>query len=372
MRRFVKWCAPDRSRAIPFPRLRNRGPRNTQHDQDDQDRRRAESSTARRRRGPRLNSALLKFALRRTWHSLLVFLIATFLTYVGLFQLGDPFAAIGDRVMPPETKAILHETFGLDEPLFVQYLTFLGNLFSGDLGIDYNARRPVAELLADTVPNTVRLALLVIALELLIGVTAGVLAAVRRASFWDMLVTVGTIVLMSVPMLVTASFLRDKMSGFHLGDVTVFPNLPVSYGHEPHWLRLIVLPALAMAGASCAFTARLIRGSMLEVLESDYVRTARAKGLPPRTVVFKHALRNAVIPAANLAAIQVASLFGGALVVETIFQYPGVGFLFVKAIRTLNTPVLIAVFSYTVVTFVVLIALLDILCAYLDPRLRID
>jgi oligopeptide transport system permease protein len=217
----------------------------------------------------------------------------------------------------------------------------------------------------------VRLALLTICLELLIGITAGVLAAVRRASFWDMLVTVGTIVLMSVPMLVTASFLRDKLAGLQVGDVSVFPNLPVTFGHEPHWLRLVVLPALAMAAASSAFTARLIRTSMLEVLESDYVRMARAKGLPPRTVVFKHALRNAVIPAANLATIQVGALFGGALVVETIFQYPGVGYLFVRALRTLNTPVLIAVFSYTVVAFVVLIALLDILCAYLDPRLRL-
>lgn len=299
-------------------------------------------------------------------------MIATFLTYIALFELGDPFATVGVRAMPPRTRALLHETFGLDEPLPIQYLTFLGNLFTGDLGIDYAARRSVADLLAATIPNTVRLALLTIGLELLIGITAGVLAAVRRASFWDMLVTVGTIVLMSVPMLVTASFLRDKLAGLQLGGTTVFPNLPVTFGHEPHWFRLVVLPALAMAAASSAFTARLIRTSMLEVLESDYVRTARAKGLPPRTVVFKHALRNAVIPAANLTTIQIGALFGGALVVETIFQYPGVGYLFVRALRDLNTPVLIAVFAYTVVAFVVLIALLDILCAYLDPRLRLE
>jgi oligopeptide transport system permease protein len=370
MPRFAKWCAPDRSRAIPFPRLRNRGPRIPQRDQA---RRRADSSARRRGWLSTLpNSALLKFALRRTGQALLVFLVATFLTYIALFELGDPFASIGERAMPPRTKAILHETFGLDEPLPVQYLTFLGNLFTGDLGIDFDARRPVADLLAATIPNTVRLALLTMALELLIGITAGVLAAVRRASFWDMLVTVGTIVLMSIPVLVTASFLRDKVSGLQLGGVTVFPNLPLAFGHEPHWISLIALPALAMAGASSAFTARLIRTSMLEVLESDYVRTARAKGLPQRTVVFKHALRNAVIPSANLATIQIGALFGGALVVETIFQYPGVGFLFVRALRSLNTPVLIATFSYTVVAFVVLIALLDILCAYLDPRLRID
>ncbi len=328
--------------------------------------------TARHRRRPRLSSPLPKFALRRTVHALLVFLVATFLCYVALFKLGDPFASIGEKTMPPQTKAILHETFGLDEPLPVQYVTFLGNLFTGDLGIDYDARRPVFDLLAGSVPNTARLAVLAITLELLIGVTAGVLAAVRRTSFWDALVTTGTIMLMSVPLLVTATFLRDKLSGLRLAGVTVFPPLPVTFGHEPHWIRLVALPAIALAGASAAFTARLIRTSMLEVLESDYVRTARAKGLPPRTVVFKHTLRNAVIPLANLAVINFGALFGGALVVETIFQFPGVGYLFVRGLRSLNTPVLIAVFAYSVITFVVLIALLDILCAYLDPRLRID
>jgi oligopeptide transport system permease protein len=314
---------------------------------------------------------LLMFVLRRTAQALLVFVVGTFITYCALFQLGDPFAAIGERVMPPQTKAILHETFGLDQPLLLQYLTFLGNLFTGDLGIDYDARRPVIDLLAAAVPNTARLALVAIALELLIGICAGVLAAVRRASFWDTMVTFGTVVLMSVPVLVTAGFLRNELSGLRLGDLEVFPPLPVSFGHEPHWVRLIALPALAMAGASSAFTARMIRGSMLEVLESDYVRTARAKGLPPRKVIFKHALRNALIPFANLATINLGALFGGALIVETIFQYPGVGYLFARSLGSLNTPVLISVFAYSVIVFVVLIALLDMLCAYLDPRLRL-
>jgi ABC-type dipeptide/oligopeptide/nickel transport system permease component len=177
---------------------------------------------------------------------------------------------------------------------------------------------------------------------------------------------------MSIPPLVTATFLRDRLSGLRLSDVTLFPTLPVAFGHEPHWAQLMLLPAISMAAGSAAFTARLIRGSMLEVLESDYVRMARAKGLAPRQVIFKHALRNALIPFANLATINLGALFGGALVVETVFQYPGVGYLFVRGLRDLNTPVLISIVAYSVIVFVVLIALLDILCAYLDPRLRID
>ena len=313
-----------------------------------------------------------KFILLRTAQALLVFVFATFVAYVALFELGDPFATIGEKVLPPRTRAILHETFGLDKPLPVQYLTFLGNLFTGDLGIDYDRRRPVFDLLAEAVPNTLRLATVAVILELMLGIGAGVLAAVRRASFWDTLVTTGTIVLMSVPLLVTCSFLRGQLSGLQLSGITVFPSLPVSFGHEPHWAQLLALPAIAMAAGSAAITARLIRGSMLEVLESDYVRMARAKGLPPRTVIFKHALRNALIPFANLATINLGALFGGTLIAETIFQFPGVGYLFVRGLRDLNTPLLIAVISYSVIVFVVLIALLDILCAYLDPRLRID
>ena len=313
-----------------------------------------------------------KFILLRTAQALLVFVVATFAAYIALFELGDPFASVGEKVLPPRTRAILHETFGLDQPLPMQYLTFLGNLCTADLGIDFDRRRLVSDLLAEALPNTLRLAAVAFVLELLLGISAGVLAAVRRASFWDTLVTTSTVVLMSIPVLVTATFLRDRLSGLRLSDVTLFPTLPVSFGHEPHWAQLLLLPAISMAAVSAAFTARLIRGSMLEVLESDYVRTARAKGLPPRTVIFKHALRNALIPFANLATINLGALFGGALVVETVFQYPGVGYLFVRGLRDLNTPVLISIVAYSVIVFVVLIALLDILCAYLDPRLRID
>ena len=313
-----------------------------------------------------------KFVLRRTAQALLVFVITTFISYVGLFGLGDPFASVGEKVLPPETRAILRETFGLDEPLPVQYLTFLGNLFTGDLGIDFDRRRAVIDLLAEALPNTVLLAGLAITLEIVLGIGAGVLAAVRHESFWDALVRTSTVLLMSIPVLVIASFLRDRLSGLRLAELTVFPALPVTFGNEPHWAHLLALPAVSLAVGSAAFTARIVRGSMLEVLDSDYVRTARAKGLPPRKVVFKHALRNAVIPFANLATINLGALFGGALVVETIFQVPGVGYLFVRGLRDLNTPVMIAVISYVVIVFVVLIALLDILCAYLDPRLRID
>jgi ABC-type dipeptide/oligopeptide/nickel transport system permease component len=313
-----------------------------------------------------------KFTLRRTAQALLVFVLITFLCYLALYQLGNPFASIGERVMPPQTQAILRETFELDRPLPVQYLNYLGNLFTGDLGVDYDKRLPVFGMITSVVPNTLRLAVLAVALQLVIGICAGVLAAVRRGSFTDALVSVSAIVVMSVPLIVTAAALRDRFSGTTVLGVTLFPRLPRTIAVEVHWYDELVLPALALALGGTAFIARMTRGTMLEVLDSDYVRTARAKGLAPRTVIFKHALRNAVIPIANIAAVELGVLLGGAIIVEAIFQYDGVGYLFVRALRALNTPLLMAIIAYMVVAFVVLLALLDILCAYLDPRLRVD
>ncbi|HEY7594935.1 MAG TPA: ABC transporter permease [Actinophytocola sp.] len=316
---------------------------------------------------------MLKFALRRTAQALLVFVIVTFLCYVALYQLGNPFASLGEnRVLPPETQAILREKFKLDQPLLAQYLNYLGNLFTGDLGIDYDKRLPVVEMIAHTVPNTMRLAVLAVALQLVIGICAGVLAAVRQGSFTDALISVSAITLMSVPLIVTAAALRDTFNGTRVLGITLFPQLPRTIAVEVHWYDELLLPAFALALGGTAFIARMTRTTMLEVLESDYVRTARAKGLRPRTVLYKHALRNAVIPIANIAAIELGVLLGGAIIVETIFQYDGVGYLFARSLRALNAPLLMAIMSYMVVAFVVLIALLDILCAYLDPRLRID
>jgi oligopeptide transport system permease protein len=313
-----------------------------------------------------------KFALRRTAQALLVFVLVTFLCYVALYQLGNPFASIGEKVMPLETQRVLRETFKLDRPLVVQYLNYLGHLFSGDLGIDYDKRKPVVGMIAAVVPNTVRLAVLAVALQLFFGICAGVLAAVRKGRITDAMVSVAALTLMSVPLIVTAAALRDQFSGVRVLGVMLFPQLPRSLAVETHWYDELLLPAVALALGGMAFIARMTRTTMLEVLQSDYVRTARAKGLAPRKVIFKHALRNAVIPIANLAAIELGVLLGGAIIVEAIFQYNGVGYLFVRALRSLNAPLLMAIVSYMVIGFVVLIALLDILCAYLDPRLRID
>jgi oligopeptide transport system permease protein len=308
-----------------------------------------------------------RFILRRSAQAVLVVVAATFLIFAATFALGDPFASSGEKAVPPAIAAANRARFGLDQPLVVQYLTYLGNIVRLDFGVDFNQGRPVSQMLAETVPNTVRLALVAIVVDVLIGVTAGVVAAVRRYSVSDVLVTVFSTVGIGVPVFVLGIVLVANVAGWG-----PFPAVPRSFTVEVPWYQEVLLPALTLAAADAAFVARLMRGSMLEVLRADHIRTARAKGLAERTVIGRHALRNCLIPVVTYAGVSLGVLFGGAIITETIFQYNGVGYLLSRAIVDSNAPVVIAVVVFSVVAYVLLSLLVDILYAVLDPRIRLS
>jgi len=308
-----------------------------------------------------------RFILRRSAQAVLVVVAATFLIFLATFALGDPFASSGEKAVPPAIAAANRARFGLDQPLIVQYLTYLGNIVRLDFGVDFNQGRPVSQMLAETVPNTVRLALVAVAVDVLIGVAAGVVAAIRRYSVWDVLVTVFSTVGIGVPVFVVGIVLVANVAGWG-----PFPAVPRSFTVEVPWYQEVLLPALTLAAADAAFVARLMRSSMLEVLRADYIRTARAKGLAERTVIGRHALRNCLIPVVTYAGVSLGVLIGGAIITETIFQYNGVGYLLSRAIVDSNAPVVIAVVVFSVVTYVLLSLLVDILYAVLDPRIRLS
>lgn len=308
-----------------------------------------------------------KFILRRAAQAILVILVATLLIFLATFALGDPFASTGEKAVPPEIAAANRAKYGMDHSLPVQYLTYLGNMVRGDFGIDFNQNRPVSELLAATIPNTVKLAVAAILLDVLIGVVAGVVAAVKRYSFWDVLVTVTSTLAIGIPAFVIGILLVANVSGWG-----PFPPVPRSFTVQVGWLSELILPAFTLAVIDAAFIARLMRGSMLEVLRADFIRTARAKGLPERTVITKHAMRNSLIPVVTYVGISLGVLFGGAIITETIFQYNGVGYLLSRSIVQSNAPVIIAIVVFSVVVYVLLSLVVDILYAYLDPRIRLS
>lgn len=311
-----------------------------------------------------------KFILRRVTQSVFVLLATTFGAMVAITEFGDPFKMIGPRMQLPAVRALLTETFGLDKPLYVRFMVYVGHLVTGDLGIDYRRRRPVFDLLAEVAPNTLRLALTAMAIQVVLGIVLGIIAARYRHSFVDLVITVAAVVITTIPLFVIGVLLRGALSGRSLFGWEAFPLIPRSLGVETTWLQNLVLPAITLGVGALAFMVLLARGAMLEVLDADYIRTARAKGLSERKVIFKHAARNALIPVAELAAIQLGALMGGTILVEAIFQYPGLGFLFVRSMNENNHPVMLAVAVYSVAAFVLVLMLVDILTAWLDPRIR--
>lgn len=315
---------------------------------------------------------MLKFVAQRAMQAVLVIIVTTLIVYAGLFYFGNPFASVGEKVIPPETQAVLRAKFGMDEPFFVRYLIYLKNLFTGEFGIDFDQRRPVSALMAAAAPSTIRLALVAILISTLLGVMAGVAAAVWRGTFWDALITTSAIVLLCIPVFVLAATMRAELAGLRLFGLEIFPLLPKQFGIDVPWYREVLLPAVSLAIGDAVFVARLMRASMLDVLGADYLRTARAKGLSERKVVFKHGVRNAIIPVANHAGVALGALMGGTLIVETIFQYKGLGYLFIAAVQSANRPIVMAIAAFATVVFVVLVAIVDMLCAYLDPRIRLN
>lgn len=315
---------------------------------------------------------MVRFVFRRAAQALFALVVTTFLIYYGLLVYRDPFVSNGGRLVPEHIQAALRAKFGMDEPFLVRYLVFLRNLATGDLGTDFEQRRPVADLLAAAVPNTARLVLIAVAFQVTVGIALGVIAAYRRGSRIDWIISVGTMALFALPSFVLAVFLRAKLNGLTIGGFEVLPAIPHRYVVEYSWLQEALLPGVCIGLAGLGMVIRVTRGSMMEALTADYLITARAKGLPERRVVGRHALRNALIPVVTMLGVELGALLGGSFIIESIFDFPGVGNLFLRALRTNNDPVIVAVTVYSLAAFIVLAALVDVLYARLDPRIRLN
>lgn len=308
---------------------------------------------------------MANYVVRRLLQMVLVLLGATVVLFACLFVVpGDPIATShgAGREIDAETRAGLEKRYHLDRPLPEQYLHYLGRLVRGDMGESYSFRRPVSDMLAEKLGNTVTLGVAALLLQLPLGAVAGVIAAVSRYSFVDVLVTVSTTVAIGTPTVVMGLALQNVFA-LDLG------WLPLQ-GREAG-IEGIVLPALTLAAVDAALVARLMRGSMLDVMGADHIRTATAMGLSTRVVVLKHALRNSIIPVVTYVGVSFGTLLGGALITEAIFNWDGVGLALVNAIQSQDNPVIMGVVTYGVAVFVLVNLAVDVACALLDPRIRL-
>ncbi len=319
---------------------------------------------------------MIRFLIRRlAWSALVVWLVATAVFVIYFAVPRDVARLIAGQRASEQTLVIVRARLGLDQPVHLQYAHYLERLVHGDLGESFLTQEPVTDILARDLPVTSSLALGSSVLWLVIGVTAGVIAATRRRTRTDRTITTIALGLYSMPtfllgqLLLFFLFFQLYMAGFEFfppGSYVAFSDSPLQ------WARFLILPWLSIALVSAATYARLTRGAMLDVLDEDYVRTARSKGLSERRITYRHALRSALTPVLSQFGIDIGTLMGGVIVTEVVFGLPGLGREAVQAITNQDLPIIMGITLLSALLVVAANLVVDLLQAVLDPRVRLE
>lgn len=289
-----------------------------------------------------------------------LFAVFTVVFLAGHLAPGSPALLLAGDDATPEAIAAIEKELGLDQPLHIQYLRFLSRVLQGDLGYSLRTRRTVVSEIMSRYPATLELAGLSVLLATIVGVTAGIISAVKQNSVYDNICMVGSLFGIAAPVFWLGLMLMLVFS-VYLGWLPT-----VGRGNFSH----IILPAITLGAASIAIIARITRSSMLEVMQQDYIRTARSKGLKERVVVSKHALKNALIPVVTVIGLQLGVLLGGAVLTETVFGWPGVGRLLVDAIFWRDYPLVQGGVLLIATTFIIINLIVDISYSFIDPRIQ--
>jgi len=304
---------------------------------------------------------MLQYLVRRLGVAVLVALTVSLITFSMIYLSGDPAVALAGESATQEDIQNIRRVYGYDQPILVQYANWLINALQGDFGQSHYLKKPVAEVIFERLPTTMLLGALALAFALALSIPLGVIAAIRPNSLIDRAALTIAVIGQAMP-----SFWFALTMILWLG--IYWRVLPITGTNS--WANF-VMPAVALGYYVTPAVMRLTRAGMLDVLQSDYIRTARAKGLRPMTVLFKHALRNAVIPVVALAAVQFGFMLGGSIVIETIFAINGLGFLAWESIQRADLPMMQAIVLVLSVFYIVLTFLADMLNAWLDPRIRV-
>ncbi|MCY4392913.1 MAG: ABC transporter permease [Chloroflexi bacterium] len=310
------------------------------------------------------------YIIRRLVAMPLMLLVMSFVLFLLLWiKPGDAAFAVVAGIEEARNLDVWREELGLDRPWYVQYFDWLGNVFQGDLGDSLRPpRNPVADKVQERIGNTIEIGLLTIAISAIIGLPIGIISAIRRNTLSDYTLRTATIVGISVPNFWTGTL------------IIIFPVIwwgwnPIqpytSFTEDPLTnLSIVIFPAAILAYGSAAYTARIVRSSMLEVFFSDYVRTARAKGLRERVVVMRHVFRTSLIPVLTVIGLQLGAILGGAVVAESIFAIPGMGLLMLESVQTEDYPVVLTVVLLFALMFMIITLAVDVLYTTVDPRIR--
>ncbi len=308
---------------------------------------------------------MLRYFIRRVLQLIPVFFITTFLIFVVIRVLpGDPIQAqFGERRIPDSLREAYIQRYHFDEPLWRQYFLYMGDVLRFDLGDSIATQRPINDIFWEALPRTLQLASLSVFFVALFGIPLGILSARRKDSAFDNFFLIVTLIMLAAPPFVLG-LLAQLYFGVEWG---IFPVAGVQDG-----FRSYIMPALVIAVSLTAVTARLMRTTLLDTFREDYLRTARAKGLSERRVFSVHALRNALIPVVTVLAIDLGALLGGTIVTESVFNIPGIGFQITRAVVQRDTTIITGISIFLVMAYLVINLIVDMLYAWLDPRIRYD
>ena len=321
---------------------------------------------------------MLAFILRRLIQALIVMLTVSFIAFMLFQYVGDPISSMLGQDATQDQRDALRKDLGLDKPFPVQFARFVGNAAQGDFGLSLRQGRRVSALIVERFPATLELAFAAAFLALALGVPLGVYSALRRGRFGSQLVMTLSLLGVSLPtfligilLILVFSVTLKWLPSFGRGDTVGFGGWSTGLLTVDGWKHLI-LPAFTLCVFQLALILRLVRAEMLEVLRTDYVKFARARGLHDRAVYFGHALKNTLVPVITITGLQLGSLIAFAIITETVFQWPGMGFLFIQAVQFADIPVMAAYLCLIALIFVVVNLAVDLLYFAVDPRLRLE
>ncbi len=312
-----------------------------------------------------------RYLIKRTLYALIVmWAVATLVFFMLRAVPGDPFRAMMADV-DPEAAEVLRHKLGLDRPVYVQYALWFGRLFQGDLGNSiYGSNVPVRQIIGEALPRTLALAALSFSIALILAISAGIISAVKKHSFLDHTFTLAAFLGLSMPDF-WLGILLIIVFAVNLHWLPAIGYVPLSKGFWP-WLSHLILPAIAAGTPFAAIIARMTRSAMLEVLKSDYIKVARAKGLQERAVIFRHALKNALIPVVTVMGIAFALLMSGTVIVENVFAIQGLGRVLIQGILNRDYSVVQGAILVVSAIFVFTNLLVDVLYTVIDPRIRYE
>ncbi|MGZ5156828.1 MAG: ABC transporter permease [Caldimonas sp.] len=322
---------------------------------------------------------MLAFVLRRLVQAVLVMLTVAFIAFMLFQYVGDPVTNILGQDATPQQREQLRADLGLDQPFPVQFAHFVGNAVRGEFGLSLRQGRRVSALIAERLPATLELSMLAALIALVFGIPMGVYAALKRGTFFTQTLMTISLVGVSLPtfligilLILVFSVTLKWLPSFGRGEglLTLGP-WTTGMTSVDGW-RHLILPAITLAVFQLALIMRLVRAEMLEVLRADYIKFARARGLPNRSVYFGHALKNTLVPVITITGLQLGSLIAFAIITETVFQWPGMGLLFIQAVTFADIPVMAAYLCLIALIFVVINLVVDLLYFAVDPRLRVE